>query len=61
MWSLIPGQRSNPVPPAVEVQSLDHWTSGEAPPVTLGKRGFKRQMFGVRVATHGLSSVWLHW
>lgn len=26
--------------------------------MTLGK-GFKRQMFGVRVATHGLSSVWL--
>lgn len=30
-------------------RSLDHWTSGEAPQWLLGK-GFKRQMFGVRVA-----------
>ena len=36
---LVPQPGTKPAPPAVEAQSLNHWTTREVPRVTLGEQG----------------------
>ena len=35
MWGLVPQLETEPVPPALVVQSLSHWTTREFPTVSI--------------------------